>query len=293
MKEKAIAKVYGEHDERFEGVRAALERNLEGEELGASIAVDLDGRTVVDIWGGFRDTARTTPWTGDTIVNVWSMTKTVTSLAALTLVERGQLDVYAPVAEYWPEFAANGKADIEVRHLMSHTSGVSGWDQPIVLEDIYDRDDATARLAAQAPWWEPGTASGYHMLDYGHLIGEMVRRISGKPLKRFVDEEIAGPLGADFQIGARDSDWDRIADVVPPPPMPFDLAELDQTSPMVRTLPARWATRPRPTPRPGAKQRSGRSTATATRGRSCRSCARFRCMGRSAASACSRPRRSA
>ena len=237
MKEKVMAEIHGEHDERFEGVREALERNLlDGEELGASIAVDLDGQTVVDIWGGFRDEARTTPWTEDTVVNVWSMTKTVTSLAALVLAERGQLDVRAPVAEYWPEFAQNGKAGVEVRHLMSHTSGVPGWEQPIALEAIYDLDEATARLAAQAPWWEPGTASGYHMLDYGHLLGEVVRRVSGKPLGRFVAEEIAGPLGADFQIGAREGDWDRVADVVPPPPAPFDLSDLDPSSPMVRTF---------------------------------------------------------
>lgn len=231
-----MVEVHGEHDERFEGVRAALARNLEGEELGASIAVDLDGRTVVDVWGGFRDTARTTPWTKDTIVNVWSTTKTVTNLAALILVERGQLDVYAPVAEYWPEFAHNGKANIEVRHLMSHTSGVSGWEQPFALEDYYNRDYATARLAAQAPWWNPGTASGYHVQNQGHLVGEVVRRVSGKPLKRFVAEEIAGPVGADFQIGAREGDWDRIADVVPPPPAPLDLASLDPSSPMARTF---------------------------------------------------------
>ena len=234
---KAKAEIHGEHDERFEGVREALERNLlEGEELGASIAVDLDGQSVVDLWGGFRDTAQTTPWTGDTIVNVWSMTKTVTSLAALVLVERGQIDVRAPVAEYWPEFAQNGKAGVEVRHLLSHTSGVSGWEQPVALGDIYDRESATARLAAQAPWWEPGTASGYHALDYGHLVGEVVRRVSGKPLRRFVAEEIAGPLGADFQIGAREADWDRVADVVPPPPASFDPASLDQNSPMARTF---------------------------------------------------------
>ena len=231
-----MAEVYGEHDERFEGVRAALERSLEGEELGASIAVDLDGETVVDIWGGFRDTARKVSWTSDTIVNVWSMTKTVTALAALTLVERGQLDVHAPVAEYWPEFAQNGKTNIEVRHLMGHTSGVSGWDQPIALEDIYDRNDSTARLAAQAPWWKPGTASGYHAQNYGHLVGEVVRRVSGKPLEQFVAEEVAGPVGADFQIGSREADWDRIADVVPPPPMDFDLSEMDPSSPTVRTF---------------------------------------------------------
>jgi CubicO group peptidase (beta-lactamase class C family) len=119
---------------------------------------------------------------------------------------------------------------------MSHASGVSGLDQPAVIEDLYDWQTATSRMAAQAPWWEPGTASGYHALNYGHLVGELVWRISGRTLKQFVAEEIAGPLSADFQIGAAESDWDRIADVVLPPPLPFDLAALDPASPTVKTL---------------------------------------------------------
>ncbi len=232
-----MAEIHGRCDERFESVREALSRNLDsGEELGASLALDIDGDIVIDMWGGFRDQDRTVPWTQDTITNVWSTTKTVTSLAALMLVDRGELDVDAPVARYWPEFAANGKQDVLIRHLMSHASGVSGLDQPAVVEDLYDWEGSTSRMAAQAPWWEPGTASGYHALNYGHLVGEVVRRISGTTLKQFVAEEIAGPLGADFQIGAEESDWDRIADVVPPPPLPFDLAALDPASPTVRTL---------------------------------------------------------
>ena len=222
---------------RFSAVRQALEDNLEsGEELGAAVHVDLDGQTVVDLWGGWRDERRTTPWSQDTITNVWSCTKTVTSLAALVLVERGLLDPYAPVAKYWPEFAAAGKDRIEVRHLMSHTSGVSGWDPPFTVEDMYDWEAATTRLAAQAPWWEPGTASGYHANDQGHLVGELVRRITGTPLKQFVADELAAPLGADLQIGAGEQDWGRIADVVPPPPLPIDLAALPPDSPMVRTF---------------------------------------------------------
>ena len=141
--------------------------------------------------------------------NVWSSTKTVTSLALLMLADRGQLDVYAPVAAYWPEFAANGKQHVEVRHLLSHTSGVSGLDQPAAVEDLYDWDPPRPRrMAAQAPWWEPGTASGYHALNFGHLAGEVLRRVTGKTLKQFVADEIAGPLGADFQIGAAEKDWD-------------------------------------------------------------------------------------
>ena len=182
------------------------------------------------------DEARTAPWQADTITNVWSTTKTVTSLAALMLVDRGELDVDAPVARYWPEFAAAGKEGVLVRHLLSHTSGVSGLDQPAVVEDLYDWDKSTARFAAQAPWWEPGTASGYHALNFGHLIGEVLRRITGKSLKQFVAEEIAGPLGADFQIGAAEKDWSRISNVIPPPPLPFDLGALGMDSPTVKTL---------------------------------------------------------
>lgn len=204
---------------RFDAAREALQRNLDsGEELGASLVVDVDGERVVDLWGGFRDEARTEPWDEHTITNVWSTTKTVTSLAALVLVDRGELDVHAPVAEYWPEFAAGGKEDVRVRHLLAHTSGVSGLEQPATVEDLYDSDAATARYAAQAPWWAPGSASGYHAANYGHLIGELVRRITGRTLKEFVADEIAGPLGADFRIGAPEADRDRIAPVVPPPP---------------------------------------------------------------------------
>ena len=232
-----MADVHGTCAARFEAVRSTLARNLDlGEELGASLVVDIDGELVIDIWGGFCDQARTVPWSEHTITNVWSSTKTVTSLAALMLADHGELDVDAPVAAYWPEFAANGKQGILVRHLMSHSSGVSGLDQPAVVEDLYDWHKATSRMAAQAPWWEPGTASGYHALNYGHLVGELVRRVSGKPLKQFVAEEIAGPLGADFQIGAAEGDWARIADVVPPPPLPFDLEALGPDSPAVRTL---------------------------------------------------------
>ena len=144
-----MAEVHGSCDDRFSGVRDALAQQLDGEELGASIAVDLDGETVVDIWGGYRDEERTTPWTEDTIVNGWSTTKTVLSLAALLLVERGDLDVNAPVGNYWPEFAAKGKKDVLVRHLMSHTSGVAGWDPPFTITDMYDWETSTERLAQQ------------------------------------------------------------------------------------------------------------------------------------------------
>ena len=232
-----MAEVSGTCDARFEPVRAALAEQLDsGNDLGASIHVDVDGQAVVDIWGGWRDAEHASPWTEDTITNVWSTTKTVTNLAALMLADRGLLDPFAPVARYWPEFAENGKERIEVRHLMSHTSGVSGWEAPFTIADMYDWELSTSRLAAQKPWWEPGTASGYHANNQGHLLGELVRRVTGQPLKAFVASEIAGPLDADFQIGAAQADWGRIAPVVPPPPLPFDLESLDPDSPVFKTF---------------------------------------------------------
>ncbi|MFE1884429.1 serine hydrolase domain-containing protein [Streptomyces diastatochromogenes] len=220
----------------FGAVRSAFEKALATDELGASVALDIDGELVVDLWGGHRDPERTTPWTRDTIVNVFSSTKTVTALAILVLADRGLIDLDAPVAAYWPEFAANGKEEVLVRHVMGHTSGVSGWEQPVQLTDLYDLPASTARLAAQQPWWTPGTAAGYHALSQGHLLGELVRRVDGRSLTDFVTEELAAPLGADVQIGARERDWDRIAPLVPPPPVEFDMSALAQTTPAFRTM---------------------------------------------------------
>lgn len=258
--------IHGHCDERFGKVRAALADNIaSGEEVGACITIDIDGEAVVDIWGGFADAARTSVWTRDTIVNVWSSTKTVTSLAALMLVDRGLVGLTDPVATHWPEFAANGKQDIEFRHILSHTSGVSGWELPFTTEDMYDWDKSTAALAAQAPWWKPGTASGYHAHNQGHLIGEVMRRVTGSSLKEFVRDEIAGPLGADFQIGARRADYDRIAEIIPPPPLELPLDQCPRTARCARRSAARRPTPTRPTRRRGARPTWELSTATATR----------------------------
>ncbi|HKC26736.1 MAG TPA: serine hydrolase domain-containing protein [Jatrophihabitans sp.] len=220
----------------FEPVRDALADQLrDGAEVGLSMVVDVDGQQVVDLWGGHRDAARTQAWQRDTITNVWSITKTVTSLAALLLIDSGELDVYAPVARYWPEFAANDKQHLEVRHLLSHTSGVSGLDHPARLEDLYDVRAAAARMASQRPWWEPGTASGYHVLNYGHLVGELVHRLTGLPLRDFVHQHLAEPLGADFQIGLRDADLARVADVIAPP-LDFDPSALGHDTPAYKTF---------------------------------------------------------
>ena len=217
--------LHGYADDRFDGLREAFRSRLDdGTEIGASVAVAVEGRMVVDLWGGWVDEAHSAEWAEDTLTNVWSTTKTVTALAALMLVDRGQLDLHAPVAKYWPEFAANGKEAIEVRHLLAHTSGLSGWEHPFAMEDMYDWDRSTALLAAQAPWWEPGTASGYHAMTYGHLVGEVVRRITGTHLGEFVASEIAGPLGADLHIGLDPAEFHRVS-VNVPPTMPAPAAD--------------------------------------------------------------------
>ena len=204
--------------DRFAGVRAAFEENLNnGADIGAGFTATLNGETVVDLWGGFADEAKTRAWEKDTIVNVYSTTKTMTFLVALMLADRGDLDFDAPVAKYWPEFAANGKADVKVSHLMSHSSGLSGWKEPLAPTDLYDWDKATSLLAAQAPFWAPGTAPGYHAMTQGYLIGEVVRRITGQTIGTFFRKEVAEPLGADFHIGMGPEHDARVADLIPPP----------------------------------------------------------------------------
>ena len=211
--------IHGTYDPRFEGVRAAFADNFaRGADVGASFAATVNGEFVVDLWGGFADPGRTRPWEKDTLVNVYSTTKTMTALTALLLADRGELDFAAPVARYWPEFAANGKSAVTVAQLMSHSSGLSGWKEPLAKADLYDWDKVTTLLAAQAPFWEPGTAPGYHALTQGYLVGEVVRRITGRSLGTVFREEIAEPLGADFHIGLPASEDARVAELIPPPP---------------------------------------------------------------------------
>ena len=226
--------VNGTCADRFEGVRDALVRSLEeGTDVGASVAVTVDGEFVVDLWGGVADADTGQLWMRDTVVNVFSTTKTMTALVALMLADRGALDLSAPVATYWPEFAAAGKSPIEVRHLLGHTSGLSGWELPLTEEEFYDWDLVCSRLAEQAPWWEAGTASGYHAATQGFLVGEVVRRITGGTVGTFFADEVAGPLGADFQIGLRKADFDRVATLIAPEMLPM---EIDPGSVAFRTV---------------------------------------------------------
>jgi CubicO group peptidase (beta-lactamase class C family) len=226
--EGLMAEIHGTCDERFTGVRDVLADNLDtGLDVGASVSVVLDGKPVVDVWGGVADAETGAPWERDTIINVWSTTKTMTFLCALMLADRGELDLYAPVARYWPEFAAGGKEGVEVRHLMAHTAGLSGWSPAITLTDLYDWEKATSVLAAQEPWWEPGTASGYHAVTQGFLIGEVVRRITGQSLGTFFAKEVAEPLGADFHIGLPAAHDARVARLVTPPDNLGDAAAED------------------------------------------------------------------
>lgn len=212
--------IKGTYNEQFKGVRDLLERNLEnGDDTGASVAVFIDGEAVVDIWGGYADEAKTKEWQGDTIVNTFSTTKTMTALSMLILADRGVIDLDERVSTYWPEYAQKGKENTLVKHFLGHSAGMPGWAEPSTLEDICDLDIATRMLAEQKPWWEPGTQIGYHPITFGPLISEVIRRASGKTFKQFFNEEVAGAVGADFQIGVRPEDDDRVSNMIQTSPI--------------------------------------------------------------------------
>ncbi|MET9592285.1 serine hydrolase domain-containing protein [Streptomyces sp. NPDC006516] len=212
-----MPQIHGHCDDRFAAVRDAFAANFaERDELGAAVTVLLDGIPVVDLWGGWADGDRSRPWERDTVVNVWSTTKGPTALCAHILVDRGLLDLDAPVSACWPEFAAAGKESVLVRHLLSHRSGVAGLRDQHTLAELYDWELTTARLAATEPWWEPGTRSGYHAISYGFLVGEVVRRTTGLLPGEFLRQEITGPLGIDFTVGLPEKDAGRVAELVQP-----------------------------------------------------------------------------
>lgn len=213
--------VQGHCDERFARVREIFRAQLANpEELGAAVAVTVDGRRVVDLWGGHADAARTRPWTPDTIVNLFSTTKGMAAICAHRLVDEGKLDLDAPVARYWPEFAQADKGAIPVRWLLDHSAGLPAIEKPMPAGATSDWRAMTEALAAQAPWWEPGAEHGYHAMTYGWLVGEVVRRAAGRSIGAYLRDEIAGPLGADFFIGTPPEQESRIAELVMASPKP-------------------------------------------------------------------------
>jgi CubicO group peptidase (beta-lactamase class C family) len=228
--------IHGYCDPRFSGVRDAFARNFaDGLELGATCAATIEGEYVIDLWAGYADGARMTPWEQHTITNVYSTTKVMTALCALLLIDRGRLDPDAPVAEYWPEFAQGGKDKILVRWLLSHSAGLSGFSEPLPGEALFDWNLITGILARQEPWWEPGTRPGYHMVTFGYLVGELVRRISGKTLGAFFRDEVALPLEADFHIGLPEEHDARVAEMISSP-VPASLLSIDPQSIAGRTM---------------------------------------------------------
>jgi CubicO group peptidase (beta-lactamase class C family) len=216
--------VSGTWHPRFTRVRDAFAQNFaERGEVGASVCVMVGGKTVVDLWGGLADVATNAAWQEDTLSQIWSSTKGATALCAHILVDRGELDLAAPVTTYWPEFGQNGKGATTVAMLLAHQAGVPAVRAKLPANAFYDWDFMTSTLATEAPFWEPGTRNGYHALTFGFLVGELVRRISGRSLGTFFRDEVATPLGLDFFIGLPESEDARVAPgIAPELPKPGD-----------------------------------------------------------------------
>jgi len=229
--------VHGAHSPRFAAVFEAFAENFATEEEnGAVAAVYVDGRIVADCWGGWKDAARSTAWRRDTIVNTMSVTKTLAAACVHILVDRGLVSLDAPVATYWPEFAAAGKQDLPVRYLLDHRAGLPYLENAPADLTVFDWDGMVAALAAQRPIWEPGKSAGYHVLSQGHLMGEVVRRVDGRSVGRFFAEEIAKPLGLDFFIGVPDQELPRCAEyLVERKGTILDRDALDPTSILARS----------------------------------------------------------
>ena len=211
--------IHGECAPQFEPLRTALAEIMRsGAEIGAALAVCVDKYPVVDLWAGYKDAARSRPWRADTIVNLYSVGKAVSAVCALRLVEAGLLDLDAPVARYWPEFAQAGKAEIPVRFLLTHQVGLPAVEPALPRNAALEWNVMIRALAAQAPWWPPGERHGYHVNTQGFLLGEVIRRITGKTLGAYLREEIAAPAKIDFSWGLGHTLELRCADMVPPPP---------------------------------------------------------------------------
>jgi CubicO group peptidase (beta-lactamase class C family) len=209
-----VPEIHGSCDAAFSPVRRVFEENFEKRgEIGAAVAVVVDGRTRVDLWAGSADQAGTRAWQRDTLVNVYSTTKGMTALCAQRLIDQLELELDAPVARYWPEFAAAGKERLPVRWLLSHRAGLAAVRDTLPDEALYDWTSMCTALAAEEPWWTPGDGHGYHAVTFGWLVGELVRRIDGRSLGRYFRDEVAGPLGAEFHIGLPDALHGRVAEM--------------------------------------------------------------------------------
>src|SRR4051812_43523222 len=206
----------------FASVAEAFRRNFdEHGEVGASVCVTVDGERVVDLWGGRTSAAQdATPWQADTLVVVFSCTKGMTATCAHVLVSRGELDLDAPVVEYWPSFGKARKERATVRMMLDHSVGVPAWREKLPAGSAYDWSYMVGRLEEEAPFWEPGTRNGYHMLSFGWTVGELVRRVSGRSLGTFLREEVAAPAGADVWLGLPEAEETRVARVIPFVPDP-------------------------------------------------------------------------
>ncbi|MFL6160033.1 MAG: serine hydrolase domain-containing protein [Marmoricola sp.] len=225
----------GTSTDAFSPLRDLLAANLaSGEDRGASVAVVHDGELVVDLWGG--EARAGVPWTRDTITQVWSVTKTMSALTLLTQVDKGLIDLDAPVAEYWPEFGAHGKADVLVRHLLGHTSGIPGWGAQVSVEDILDLPRSEALLADQAPWYEPGSAPAYQIVCHGHLLDGVVRGATGRAVADILHTDIMAPLGGGFRLGVPDDELDLVADLSNPPPASVDYGAMGPDHFLLRTI---------------------------------------------------------
>ena len=212
-------KIEGTCDPKFNRVKDVFAENFEKRnEVGAAAAVMLDGKSVVDIWAGHADKEKTKPWTRDTLVNVYSTTKGITAICAHRLADKGLLDIDAPVAKYWPEFAQAGKDKLPVRFLLSHRAGLPAVRKILDDNALFNWTTMTTALAEQEPWWKPGTAHGYHAVTFGYLVGEVIRRITGKSPGTYLRDELAGPLDLDFHIGLDAKHDARVAGLIPAAP---------------------------------------------------------------------------
>ena len=206
-----MTEINGTFETSFAHVAEAFEKNFEEGDLGACCAVFVDGEIVVDLWGGIANPEKETLWGKDTIVNVWSTTKTMAAICTLMLFDRGLIELDSPVCKYWKDFEQNGKEKVLVSHLLSHSAGLPGFDAPITEDQLFDWEYTCKRLAGQAPWWEPGTTSGYHPMTQGWLLGELLRQVDGRTLGTFFKDEVASKIGADFHIGLPDEHFNRVA----------------------------------------------------------------------------------